>query len=310
MRPVFIGGCSRSGTTLLGAMLGVGPDLLTVPEAEFKWEMLRAGLLADGAFSLSEVRRYLSEDPRFALWDVELAEKPDDRVPYPALLRELAAAYGRQAGKPEARVWFDHTPGNIRFGRSLHESFPEARFLHLVRDGRAVAASVIPLDWGPNTAREAAHHWATQVCAGLALQAWLGEEQVHLVHYEDLVREPQQTLRSVCDFLGIPYSEDMITVRDYRVQKWTAQQHALVAGAPDPARLTAWRSALTPAQIRDFERTTGELLDYLGYDTDHGATAGRPGSWEGLRTTAWAAARRLAVDKVRFRLRSRQLSEH
>lgn len=307
-RPVFIGGSSRSGTTLLGAMLGVGPHHLTVPEAEFKWQLWRSGAIRDGKGLVEHVHNNLIGDPRFALWGVDLT-CVSNSIGFADLMTHLVLGYGQAMAKPEVRVWFDHTPGNIRFGRTLHDQFPTARFVHIVRDGRAVAASVIPLDWGPNTAVEAAHHWATQVCAGLALQSWLGPERVQLVRYEDLVQEPELTLRSVCRLLDVAYTEDMVTSRDYKVQKWTAPQHRLVANAPDAARIDAWRRRLSVAQIRDFERTTGELLDYLGYTTDSGMAAGTPGRMENLGIQAWGTARRVALNKMRFRKRARQLSD-
>jgi Sulfotransferase family len=69
-------------------------------------------------------------------------------------------------GKEEADWWVDHTPTNLRFARLLTAWFPEARFIHIVRDpGRA--ASVMPLNWGPNTITEAALFWKRRMALAL-----------------------------------------------------------------------------------------------------------------------------------------------
>lgn len=314
-RPVFVGGCSRSGTTLLGAMLGVGADKLTVPEAEFKWRMWAAGAVSvadgegDGVVKMSTARKYLARDRMFELWNVELPGATPDCVSFRSLLDYLAAAFGARTGRSATDVWIDHTPGNIRFAATLRRAYPDARFVNIVRDGRAVAASVLALDWGPNTAVEAGRHWATQIAAGLAAEAHLGPGLVCTVRYEDLVRRPAETLATLCDFLRIEYDDRMVHTREYRVQPYEASQHVLVAQPPDPSRVDAWRAELRLPQIRDFERVTGELLEYLGYAPMLGPRAGRATKGEKIRVSAASAVRRLVVNKMRFwrrRARSRR----
>jgi hypothetical protein len=305
---VFVGGCSRSGTTLLGAMLGVGPAAVTVPEAEFKWQLFQdagpAGAEpAKARLDTAALARRLRGDRMFRLWDVDLPSNDRSTITYRELLDGLVSSYAARVGKPDAEVWIDHTPGNIRYGMTLHRTFPAARFLHLVRDGRAVAASVLPLDWGPNSAGESGTYWATQLAAGFALETALGPEVVMRVRYEDLVREPGRTLASVCEFLDMPFRDDMVQARDYRVGAYEKDQQRLVAGPPQPSRIDAWREDLTMRQIRDFERATGELLEYLGYPLVLGAAARRPSRTQRLVTMVASNGRRWTVDKVRFRRR-------
>lgn len=309
-RPVFIGGCSRSGTTLLAAMLGSGADVVAVPEAEFKWDALKDGSAFDGHVRLGALVDHLAADPKFAYWDVALPtvapDERDERVAFATVLAHLAATHAHAARKPSARVWIDHTPGNIRYVSTLAELFPAATFVHIVRDGRAVAASVMPLDFGPNTVAEAADYWSSQVALGLAAADHEGEARVATVRFEDVVRQPGPTLAALCDRLGVPFDEAMLHRRDYRVQAYTADQHALVSRPPDPARTTAWRTTLTPRQVEIFEARTGELLRYLGYPTDYGITARDLGRREHLLSASRSAARRLMTDRARRYLRRRR----
>ncbi|MBW3606725.1 MAG: sulfotransferase [Actinobacteria bacterium] len=310
VRPVFIGGCSRSGTTLLAAMLGSSPDIVTVPEAEFKWDALKDGSVFDGQVRLGRLLDFLAADPKFAYWDVALPRlvsgERDEQVPFAAVLSHLAASHAHAAGKPEATMWVDHTPGNIRYVSTLAEMFPAGRFVHIVRDGRGVASSVIPLDFGPNTVAEAADYWSSQVSMGLAATAHVGDERAATVRFEDLVQRPRAILTALCDHLGVAFDDGMLHRRDYRVQSYTADQHELVARPPDPLRSTAWRTALTPRDVEIFEARTGELLRYLGYVNDYGITARDLDKREHLTSASRSLARRLVTDRVRRYLRRRR----
>ncbi len=302
-RPIFVGGCARSGTTLLGAMLGVGPDRLTVPEAEFKWQLLtRLGTLGPDV-DLAAAVAYLRRDWKFRLWGCDLPAGPAGSVPYSALVSALVLRHGRRAGKPAPSLWIDHTPGNIRFALTLARLFPDARFVHVVRDGRAVAASVLPLDWGPNDVIEAARHWATQIALGLAAEQALGAARILTIRYEDLVAEPDVVLRRVCAFLDTPFDPAMTRTREYRVPDYSAGQHGLVAQAPDPARVDRWRCTLSRRQVETFEDISGELLAYLGYELDYGVLAHQLPPLEHLRSSSVSMLRRWSVNRARRLLR-------
>ena len=148
MKPVFIGGCHRSGTTLLGALLGAHPQCLTTPESQFKINALEGARLpqnrseVEGVLERAETMRSLSR------WNLQPSafELPGDMdFRYSALMQRLVVAYGETVDKTSFDFWVDHTPTNIRHLSMLFSEFPEAKAIHLVRDGRGVAASVLPL---------------------------------------------------------------------------------------------------------------------------------------------------------------------
>lgn len=312
LRPVFVGGCSRSGTTLLGAMLGADAGVVTVPEAEFKWDALKDGTRFDGTVQVGRFLDFLTADPKFAYWQVHPPPaspgQRSQRADLAAVLTDIVTRYADASGKPRATTWIDHTPGNINHVPTLSGIFPDAMFVHIVRDGRAVAASVMPLDFGPNTAAEAADHWSSEVAAGLAAARHLGDDRVVTVRFEDLLHEPDDTLRTLCKQLDIPFGEEMVRRRDYRVQTYSAEQHALVSRPPDPSRAEAWRRQLSAREIEVFEARTGELLRALGYRMEHGITARNLTRWEHVVTGSRSAVRRYLTDRVRRHRRRRRPS--
>lgn len=267
MNAVFIGGCGRSGTTMLGDLLGVHPGHICTPETSFKlglverWAWGQPGADVDAALDWVAAHRKFKElgipvdaDLRARVRDKDLR----------GTLEVLIDIYRRAVDKPSANVWIDHTPTNTRMGVALLEAFPDARIIHVVRDGRAVAASVIPLDWGPNDVLTAARNWVDALAHGFALEQGR-PDRVMRVRYEDLVREPAVWLPRICSFAQIEYRPEMLKGGGLRVPASIAHQHALVGKPPDPSRLESWKKSLAPREIEVFEAEAGELLPLLGY---------------------------------------------
>lgn len=270
-RPIFIGGCPRSGTTMLGSMLGGAAGCVVTPESHFKQTLLqsqgaawREGIERDRLFS------ELERNVRFRIWHMPLPDR--DKYPllcsaqdYSRLIVDLVDSYARAHDVSDWQTWVDHTPQNIQNPLMLLRLFPEATFIHLVRDPRAVAASVLPLDWGPDTCRQAALFWAQKLAYGLAL------EQNHAaccmrVHYEELICTPEETLRRICDFCGLIYESSMLEGGAFQLPKYTQQQHQLVGSRPNPDRLNAWKDTLDEWQIQTLENRLGDLMELMEYE--------------------------------------------
>jgi hypothetical protein len=275
MTPVFIGGCGRSGTTLLGSILGAHSDCLCVPESPFKTDILRFYDRATTA--TAEILAAILQTRRFQLWglDPSVLRRSLDatNLTYAQGLLWLVTKYGECVGKPAPRFWIDHTPANVRSAVTLSELFPQAKFIHIVRDGRGVASSILPLDWGPNTIDGVADWWTESVAYGLAAESWGGGQRIVRVRYEDLVLNFESTVNSLCSFLGLDYQPGMLKADGFKVPGYTTNQHALVGSVPQASRVNAWEQSLTARQIEIFEAISGELLRYLGYELRFGLKA-------------------------------------
>ncbi len=304
MVPVFIGGCERSGTTFLGSLLGGHSQCLTVPESQFKIRMLRH-IQPEQPTNLPDVLDRIRDHWRFKLWDIDLTDVPLQAHDYPELLCWLVRQYGARHGRPDPGFWIDHTPANMRYGATLRDLFPDAKFIHLVRDGRAVAASVLPLDWGPNTVLAAAHWWSEGITPGLAAEVGLSATHIVRVRYEDLVRAPEATLTFLCKHIGLDYEPAMAKGRGFEVGSYTAGQHTLVGQAPDPRRLNAWEQELTQRHIEIFESITGDLLRYLDYPLHFGPCATAASGREKVTLLAQEMLGRHITNRLRYFQRAR-----
>jgi hypothetical protein len=284
MKPVFIGGCDRSGTTMLGAILGTHSDCLCVPEGQFIVDTLQGKDYDLKHVEVNPVLQQITKHPRFKTWMEHLdppnwpGEQPE--AEYSTIVEWLVMLYGQKNGKSSPILWVEHTPSNIKRAVTLASIFPDAKLIHLVRDGRAVAASFLKINWGPKSVDQAAQYWLQILAFGLAAESFLGEDRIMRVYYEDLVREPETSLQSICTFLNIDYQPDMLHGTGFKVPAFARSTHALVGKKPDTSRITAWEQVLTSRQVEIFEYICGDLLTYLGYTPWFGVQARGMGSLE------------------------------
>jgi len=241
MKPIFIGGCERSGTTMLGALIGGHDYCLTTPASQFLTDTARGYGENTQATDLKKIAMRISSHRQFRNWTITIPElKYENSIS--DLYTTIFQAYAAER-KPNAQYWVNHSPANIRHGPSLSRLFPDSKFVHIIRDGRAVAASIKKLPAGRGTMRELALTWSERLAHGLALEQALGKEQVLRVRYEDLLNNTNLELKKIVSFIGIDYQEKMIRGDGFSVGGQGG--HALVGKAPLLSRGQAWKKELS-----------------------------------------------------------------
>jgi hypothetical protein len=126
------------------------------------------------------------------------------------------------------------------------------------------------------------------------------------VGYEDLVSQPERMLERVCRFVGIDFRPELVEGTGFAVPRFTTEQHALVGRPPNPARMQAWKKALTPREIEVFESIAVDLLSGLGYELLYGWRARRMTSSERVKFIVKELYRRNIVNRTRLRRRIRR----
>lgn len=292
-------------------MLGSHSECLCVPESQFKIDALhysyRNNKDNDIMYTINKIKSHW----RFKLgFDIDLGSVPLSEIgsSYPGLIEWIVRKYGEKQGKLHHRMWVDHTPSNIRHAATLFELFPEARLIHIVRDGRAVAASIMPLDWGPNTISKAAYFWIERVAYGLAAESFGGGKRVMRITYEELVKNPEITLKKLCSWLDIDYQDGMVKADNFIVPEYASGQHVLIGKLPDVERINAWEKALTAREIEVFEALTKDLLSYLGYAPKFGLKAR---SMTRMEELVWGIREMLMggiINKIRYNVRVQKVN--
>jgi hypothetical protein len=278
--PVVLLGVRRSGTTLLRVVLDRSSEL-AVPDETYVVPQLanrHPGPVDPVAF-IDDLRRL----PRLAELGVDLdgvAARLRPGMTTGAAVAAIFETYAAQHGKAR---WGDKTPLYMQHLPLLERLFPQALFVHLVRDGRDAALSFLAMPEGvvtrtwahPRSAAGFACQWRTEVEAAQALGRRVGAERYLEVRYERLAAEPEATVREICGFASLPYEPSML---DYAGSvDLTGKPHQQRLRQPPTAGVRDWRTEMTPGDAAAFERVAGDLLTRLGYEasTDRVSRTGR-----------------------------------
>ncbi len=272
--PIFIVGCPRSGTTLLRNLLRSHPRLSFPRETHFIPQLYQAygdpanqaeaRRLTDVFLKLLWIRRWKCRFNESALVACRS---------YADMIDELFQTWMRTEGKQR---WGDKTPQNILHIPTLAAIFPHAQFIHVFRDGRDVAHSLITFPYGPENWFTAASYWRSLVSAGRQAGAALPKTTYIEVNYEALVGDVEATLRRLCDFLNEPFDPAMLLQNLLPNEE---RAHRIPAFRPftggfngQPAivkeNVAKWKTNATLRQRILFESVAGDLLRELGYETE------------------------------------------
>ena len=249
-------GCARSGTSILGELIGCHPDVRYVFEAHRVWELAGQGV--------GESHRLTAQHAT------------------PPVKREIRHWFLEQQGA--ARLLVEKNPRNVLRVPFLRAVFPEAQLIHIVRDGRDVACSMVPgcggKEWShlkpPSWKALMARYEGALRCAlawgdimEIALADLEGTPHLEL-RYEELVRAPMDVARKLVAYLGLTEDETMArfcekiwdaTAGSYHAQhqiRWYRDDH--------DARIGRWRENLTEEERQLINHALAPLLRRLGYE--------------------------------------------
>ncbi len=276
---VFIVGCPRSGTTLFRHIVDAHPTITITPEAHWipKWFEERKGLTCEGMVT-PELIPQLLEHPKFALLRIGRAElltlvKDGRPVHYASFVTGIFDLCGKAQGKA---LVGNKTPDSVRRMGTLHALWPQARFVHLIRDGRDVALSLVNWPrvrnkkpgtfptWKDDPVSTSALWWELNVRRGREAGEWLGPELYREMRYESLVAHPEEECAALCDFLGLAYHEAMLHYHE-AFEEAGGGQVARHDWQPITSGLRNWRTQMPADDVERFEAAAGALLDELGY---------------------------------------------
>lgn len=276
--PLLVLGVRRSGTTLLRVMLDRNPQLAVPDESYFLPQLAhRHRDHPDVDAFVDDLRRL----PTLREWELDVSEVRARLRPGQPLGEMVSAIYEAYAAKHGKERFGDKTPMYMQHLRMLERLFPDARYVHLIRDGRDTALSFLSMPRGvvteswhhPRDAADFACQWRSEVNAAQALGRRVGPRYLEL-RYEELVQEPDATLRAITDFAALPFDDAMLEyVGNVDLSAKPHQQS--LAKAPTPG-LRDWRTAMSSDDVRSFEEVAGDLLARLGYELSDPALADGP----------------------------------
>jgi hypothetical protein len=241
----FLVGAERSGTTLCRLMLDCHPLIAFQHEFELAVELVGD----DGSWpKIEEFWDFLS---RYRVANKEY--EVDRSLDYPSLIRSFLEQKRRSSGnKPKLGATVHH-----HFDRVLH-IWPDAKFIHMYRDGRDVGRSAIGMGWAGNLWNgvdrwiEAENLWKEKM-----LRLVPPERRIDL-RYEDLVTHPERELRRISDFIGVPYDGAML---DY-----PNSARGKTYEKVDPKLAQQWKKKLSQREVQLAEAKIADMLIERGYE--------------------------------------------
>jgi hypothetical protein len=267
-------------------MLDSHPQLTIPPETHFVPDLIDA--IEDGADPeravevMQSVRQWgdLHIEPAEA---IERFRALDDFNAGDAL-RAFYAIYAERQGKPR---WGEKTPAYVRNMRKIEKALPEARFIHVIRDGRDVALSRWKRTLGDGEkapAGQVAEGWQRRIRRAQKQ----GRKLAHYLElrYEDLVTDTEPNLRRISEFLELEWDPVMLTFYERAADRMSEmardlpavegkptrpgdermQAHAMTQKPPDPSAMYRWKERMSPEDVAAFDAAAGELLTELGYE--------------------------------------------
>lgn len=280
-RPIaFIMYDSRSGSTLLSALLNQYRGVSVSQETAFIPRILETVGPYNEIRDINSVIEAITSEVQFneLLMNhdavIEKLKNNKNKLTKLRAIQIILNEYFKNRD-PDAWVWVVKSPRIYFHSSELIRLFPKARFIHIIRDGRAVFNSKKGMRsvHGRKTQSnllKAAYDWKKR----LSMARKLGARQIE-VRYEDLVTDAPREIDRLLDFLGIPKSDRIKTKdqHDYARSIGEKQQHlhTKVSNKPLSERIDGWQQELAPTDIMLYEILMGKTLSETGYQTIYGA---------------------------------------
>jgi hypothetical protein len=240
--PLFLVGSERSGTTVLRIMLKHHPEIAWCNEFEYAVDQM-----SDlGQFpTLESYYEWLETHRIFQATGFKI----DKTLSYPELIESFMGQMRDHNGKPIIGATVHR-----HFDRVLH-IWPDARFIHLVRDPRDVARSCIGMGWAGNVWTGVRRWLEAEQLWNQIKQQIIPENRWIEITYESLISDPVETLTHLCEFIGVPYDSGML---DY--------SQTSTYDLPDAKYIGQWQRKMSDYEIQLVESRARDLLVERGYE--------------------------------------------
>jgi hypothetical protein len=261
-------------------LLDAHPGLAVINETRWiaEWFEAGVGLTGDGTITPQHLALLteFSGFKKLELPDRSMVEVTSTAAgtPYADLVSSIFDHYGEAHGKG---LVGDKSPRYVLHIDTLHVLFPQARFIHVVRDGREVALSVAQWNakrgqrgpgyidgWADDPATTTALWWADHVRRGRAAGHRVGSDGYQELRYEHLTTDPEGACRDMCSFLGLPFDDAMLRFNEGR-ERTDGRRSAKSSWLSPTPGLRDWSTEMSASDIEAFEAAAGPMLDELGY---------------------------------------------
>lgn len=294
---VFVVGMNGSGTTMLADSLGRHPDLYMFCHETYVLPYFLSRIKSFGDLSDLKNRRRMAGliGKSKAYWYANEGKpiEPDEHLlQQPGVEGVLNSVYGYFAARCGKQRWGEKTPMHVQHMELLAAHLPDAQFIHIYRDGRDSAQS-FHRRWKQHPYRTI-YRWKKLVALGREQGKRLGKQRYMEVSYEDLTANPQDQMKIICNFLGLPFTPDVL-LSSMRFMDDTLKP----ASGAIVENSGKWQAYFDADQVTKLEGIAGKFLAELGYPVECATGDKDPSAWQ-LRT--WLLHDKLQLVVNQFKL--------
>ena len=275
IRPIFIAGSERSGTTLLRLMLHSHPRIAIPPQTKYLRKLYKRRLLF-GNLHKEKNREKLAKwfldhfDESTKLNDLEIDQESVRKwiLESKSLGAALAAPWIYYAQSQGKQRWGDKRPYYIHHMEKLRQLYPDAQVINVLRDCRDVVASLKEMPWWNNSVNYSILNWKSAIQCGINARTKTKLDEYLELRYEDLLTEPERELQRVCQFLGESYDPGMLQFRELAKQvvpDYKLDWHSATREPLNTSSVGRWEKDLSTAEMSVVEWATGDEMVQFGY---------------------------------------------
>lgn len=262
--PFFIVGCGRSGTTLLKSILSAHPKVFVAPETFYfksvkkkikeyggsPWKAADLWWLHDAGINSKTLQQFA---------EIRMAQgHSHDAIVFGSIMDFHAAQH------PDCLIG-EKTPSHVKYVDEIRAIYPAAKFIHLYRDPRAVFSSYKKIEVGSRFLADVMAEWKT---AANVMYENSDHENYFSLQYEQLVESPVDTLKQICDFLALEWTDAVLQFHSRADPGFAPEQkhHKNTRKPLFKSSVDSWRRDLSPTEIALIEWSVGADMEILNYE--------------------------------------------
>lgn len=276
----FIVGTQRSGTTLLRLILNAHSQIVVPREAFFLMPLLKKKYLnrSISGNNLKSFNNYLLskadiksthlkgtfEDGDYYNVISQLAQR--EKIKLRDLIDGIFSSFCRKEGKS---IWGNKTPSFFRKIDILYALFPDAKFIHIVRDGRDVYDSFRKIDPSKNNVSIMALDWNYKLFRIEKSLKKIPTNNKVTIRYEDLLSKGEETVKHICSVIGVEYENSMLDFYKSSHKHTSSTHSRLIFNPLNENNMYTWKKNLTPREAKIFNLLARHYLKKYNYEIEN-----------------------------------------